>query len=432
MKESHVPSLKGKNVLVVGLGKSGASACRFLKKAKARVTITDQAPRSVHKKTISSLPQGVQYRLGRDSFFSSRYDLVVVSPGVSWSHPELKRFRKNGIPVLPEVELGWDFVRPDKTVAVTGTNGKTTTTSLVGHILKKSGKSVVVGGNIGTPLTSLISKIKQQSYLVLEISSYQAEAHQNLHPDVAIWMNLTPDHLGRHKSMNEYALAKLRLFKNMTSHDAAILNRRDPWCRKMASRIAARKIFFPSSHLKSYANASPLPGEHNKDNVMAAAAAAEVLGISQLHIRKALQSFKGVAHRLELIRVLRGVSYINDSKATNVDSTKVALKSLTSKGILILGGQHKGFPYTSLIPLIKSKIDCVLTIGEAAPLIRKDLNSNVLLVACGALSRAVETAAQLAKKGDCVLLSPACASFDQFKNFEDRGNQFRRLVNRLK
>jgi UDP-N-acetylmuramoylalanine--D-glutamate ligase len=423
--------LKNKRVLVVGLGKSGLAASQLLTSQGARVFISDQKSKKELRDFIRQLPKGVNLETAGQNFLNDSYDLIVLSPGVSSHHPKIKKALEKKTEVWSELELGWRFVKPFKTIAITGTNGKTTTTALIGHILKKVGKPTIVGGNIGTPLCSLVRKIHSRHYLVLEVSSYQLERHQTFHPNVGLFLNLTPDHLARHGSMSGYANAKLRLFKNMTPKDFSVLNRTDRWCKKIAPQIHAKKIWFPSPSLQKIGQTIKLPGEHNIQNAMAAAAALQSVGIKTSDIIRGIKTFKGVDHRIQFVRTLNGVDYFNDSKATNVDSTLVALKAFSKKIILILGGEDKGAPYTPLIPLINEKVRTILTIGEAAPLIRKDLKVSLPLLDCKTLNRAVSLARKLAFRGDVVLLSPACASFDQFKNFEHRGEMYSRLVRSL-
>jgi len=425
-------NLAGQRVLVVGLGKSGSAAANFLRVRGAQVSITDKRPRGQLKPFLKQLPSKIQVEAGSHHLLKKPFDLIVTSPGVHYDLPELIKNRRKGIPVWPELELAWRFVRPFKTVAVTGTNGKTTTTALLGHIFRKAGKPTVVGGNIGVPLSSLVKKITSKTILVLEVSSYQLEAQGSFHPDVGIVLNVTPDHLARHRTMSNYARMKGRLFKNCTAKDFAVLNRQDLWCRKIGRATKARKIWFPNPKILKLAQDISLPGEHNLQNAMAAASAARVLKIRESVIRKALRTFPGVPHRLQFVRELRGVRYINDSKGTNVDSTLVALKAAARPTILILGGEHKGSPYTPLLPIIKRKVKEVITIGEAAPIVARDLKGAVPITPCGNMEKAVRRACQIAQRGDDVLLSPACASFDQFKNFEERGHHFEKLVGGLK
>jgi UDP-N-acetylmuramoylalanine--D-glutamate ligase len=404
--------LKGRTVLVVGLGVSGRAAVGLLKKKGARVVTVDEknGPRK----------------------FPSNVDLIVTSPGVPWDHPELKKARARGVPVWGELELGWRFVRPKNTIAVTGTNGKTTTTALIGWLLKKSRRPVVVGGNIGAPLSGLTQRINAKTFLVLEVSSYQLESQDSFHPNVGMILNVTPDHLKRHKTMARYAAAKARVFKNMTRHDVAVLNGKDAWCRRVSKSVRAKKVFFPSTKLMNLARSIKLPGRHNLENAMAASAAALAVGLTEKEIKAGLSSFKGVKHRIQPVRTWRGVHFINDSKATNVDSTLVALEACRRPLYLILGGEHKGTPYTPLKTLIKKKVKEILTIGEAASIVAKDLKGAAPIVSCKTMRGAVAYAAANAKPHDTVLLSPACASFDQYKNYEQRGDDFIGLVSRLR
>ncbi|MCB4756020.1 MAG: UDP-N-acetylmuramoyl-L-alanine--D-glutamate ligase [Elusimicrobia bacterium] len=425
-------NLEGKNVLVVGLGISGAAAARLLLKKKAHVFITDQKSRKELGEHLRKIPSRAHIETGSHTLLKKKFDLIVVSPGVPWRSPFLEKARGRGIPVWPELELAWRMVKPRRTVAITGTNGKTTTTALIGEILKKAGRLVVVGGNIGTPLSALVSKVTAKTDLVLEVSSYQLEGHQSFHPEVGAVLNVTPDHLARHRTMAGYAAAKRRLFLHATRSDVAILNRNDKWCRWIGRKSKARKIWFPTPSLLRVAASIRLPGRHNLENAMAAVAAVKALGLKESDIKKGLASFKGVKHRIQFIAKKKGVSYYNDSKGTNVDSTLVALKALPKPILLILGGEHKGSPYTPLIPLIKEKVRVLLTIGEAAPIIARDLRNAVPLISCRTLDRAVKTAGSGAQAGDVVLLSPACASFDQYRNYEERGDHFISLVRRLK
>jgi len=423
--------LKGKTALVVGLAKSGVAAARLLRKLGATVLVTDKSASARSSPMRKLLPRGTEMEAGAETFFDRAIDLIVVSPGVPWNHPRLTAARRHGIPVWPELELGWRNVKPAKTVAVTGTNGKTTTTALIGHLLKSAGKSVLLGGNIGTPLSALAGRVKESTCLVLEVSSYQLEGHETFHPDVALFLNLTPDHLARHGTMAGYAKAKARIFENQGRGDTAVLNAADPWCRRVARGVRGKKVLFPSATLERLAGAIRLPGRHNLENAMAASAAAMALGISERAISRGLATFKGVAHRIQTVATKHGVTFVNDSKSTNVDSTSVALKSFEQPLWLILGGQHKGAPYTPLAGLVRRHVREILTIGEAAPLIRRDLGKAVTVSPHRTLDRAVKAAAAKASPGDIVLLSPACASFDQFRNFEHRGDEFVRFVRRL-
>jgi UDP-N-acetylmuramoylalanine--D-glutamate ligase len=422
--------LKGKRALVVGLGKSGVAAARLLHSLGADVDVTDDKPAAALGDILAGLGVAIPY-LPPAQAAEQRFHLCVVSPGVPARHAILQSLRRRGVPIYPEFEFAWSLTRPRATLAVTGTNGKTTTTALLEHLLRSAGKRVLAGGNIGTPVSDLVSKISPSTYVVLELSSYQLESHRRFHPAVALGLNLTPDHLGRHGSLAAYGAAKARLFENMTRRDTAVLNRDDAWCRRVAKSLSATVRWFPDASLEGLAAPLPLVGRHNQENGMAAAAAALAVGVPEEKIRAALKTFKGVPHRIQFTRERKGVRFYNDSKSTNVDSTLVALRSFHQRLILILGGQHKGAPYTPLAPLIKSHVDEILTIGEAAPIIAKDLKRAAPVRPCGTLEKAVAYAAKRAKPGQVVLLSPACASFDQFRNFEHRGERFAQLVKGL-
>lgn len=423
---------EGKNVLVMGLAKSGLAAVHLLIKHKAQVTVYDEKKPSELKRELKDLPETVVRWLGKKRAPKKRFDLVVTSPGVPWNHRDLINFRKRGVAVWPELELGWRMVRPKKTVAITGTNGKTTTTTLIGHLLKTAGRPVVVGGNIGTPLSALIQKVTDQTVLILEVSSYQLEGHSSFHPNVGLFLNLTPDHIQRHPTMSRYASAKARLFEFFDHADTAVLNGKDPWCRRVGRKISGRKVWFPNKDLLSMASHITLPGEHNLQNAMAAVAAAQALGLKSKDIIRGLETFKGVPHRIQIVRTLRGVTYVNDSKSTNVDSTLVAIKAFKKPLVLILGGRDKGAPYAPLIPFIKKNVKEILTIGEASSKIAKELKGVVPVRSSYTLDNAVKMAYENCVPGDIVLLSPACASFDQYRNFEHRGDSFIQIVKRLR
>lgn len=376
--------------------------------------------------------------------------MVVVSPGVP--EPVWAPLADKGIPVWGEMELGFRVLSlagrwPKRSLAVTGTNGKTTTTAFLGAIFKTAGARTVVAGNIGTPLCAVVDKIHPSTALVLEISSYQLESCFAFRSAAGAILNVTPDHLGRHGTMDRYAQAKFRLFQNADASNIAVLNADDPWCRRGGRGLAASTAWFGRrgdlrvqgrrlvSRQPNLKGAWPLPrflaGRHNMENVLAAVGCARFLGIPPSAVARALRNFRGVEHRLEEARRWRGIRFVNDSKATNVDSTLVALKAMPGPLRVILGGEHKGSPYTPLKPWLKKKAKEILLIGEAAPLIGKDLRGAAPMSDCGTLARAVARAAQTAVPGDTVLLSPACASFDQFNDFEHRGRVFKDLVGAL-
>jgi len=439
----------GRRACVIGLGKSGAAAANLLKRLGARVSVTDKRPGRELAGWRRQLAPGVFLETGGHRLLARDWDIVVASPGVP--APVHENLRRRGVPVWGELELGFRVLalagRTPRVVAVTGTNGKTTTTALLGAIFKADGRDTVVAGNIGTPLCAVLSKIFSDTVLVLEVSSYQLETVSSFRPHVGAVLNITPDHLGRHKTMAGYAAAKFRLFQNTDGARAAVLNAADAWCRRGAKTVAGPVVWFGNGRAVSVrgralvstvpgaAGRWPLPryliGRHNLENACAALACARLLGASAKAVGKALATFRGVEHRLEEVRRWNGVRFINDSKATNVDSTFVALEAVPGPLRVILGGEDKGAPYTPLRNLLRKKAREILLIGEAAPKIRRDLNGAAPVTACGTLARAVARAADRAKSGEAVLLSPACASFDQFDNFEHRGRVFKGLVNAL-
>lgn len=447
-----------KQVCVVGLGRSGLAAAQLLSKIGAQVTVSESRPSKEIKKSANQLPKNVTVKSGSNKALLDNYDLVIVSPGVPWDLPELIQMRKNKFPIWSELEFGYNFLvtnqkSPRYIVAVTGTNGKTTTTFLLGTIFKNANFPAVIAGNTGTPLCSVVDKITPRSVLVLEVSSYQLEGTYNFNPNAGIVLNITPDHLARHKTMDNYAKIKFKLFQNQDKNEWAILNADDKFCRKYAKNCKSKifwfgfkktnyknRVFFdgkniildmPSQHLEL-----PIPnkiiGMHNIENAMASAASALALGIPVSAIIKTFKQFPGVEHRLEPVRNLNGVEYINDSKATNVSSTEVALKSIQKPIYLIMGGRDKGNPYVPLIPLVRKSVKALLLIGESAKKIEKELRGATKIFFCKTLTNAVSYAHSVAKSGDIVLLSPACASFDQFNDFEHRGKVFKKLVKNLK
>jgi UDP-N-acetylmuramoylalanine--D-glutamate ligase len=446
--------VRGKHVLVVGLRRSGREAARCLADRGAVVTVTDSRPPWAFEAEIPLLmKQRIGLELGgHDPETFSVQDLIVVSPGVPWDMEQLQAARSRKIPVFTEVELASRFVE-GKLVGITGSNGKTTTTALLGRMLQTSGLPTFVGGNIGVPLISAVGRTSRETFLVTELSSFQLEAIQTLRPHVAVLLNISPNHLDRHHSLEAYVRAKARIFSNQTPEDYAVLNADDPSVMKLVPEIRSRKVFFSRRrdladgllvangdvryrvrHLERTllkTNEVPLPGAFNLENILAAATAACLLGADFEAIRHAVRDFDGVEHRLEFVREIRGVRFYNDSKATSVDAASKALTVFEGGVHLILGGKDKGSPYVPLRPLMKSRVREVLLIGAAAERIGKDLQGAVELVEAGDLAKAVPMAFERAQPGDSVLLAPACASFDQFQDFEHRGRVFKDLVNQL-
>ena len=445
--------LEGKRVLVVGLARTGIATALFCAARGARVTATDTSPQEKVTDAAAKLAAaGVALELGghREETFLAQ-DLIVPSPGVPYGMPHLAAARAKGIPVWSEIELAWRFQR-GRLVAITGSNGKTTTTALVGHLLETAGIPTLVGGNIGTPLISRVDASSDASVTVAEISSFQLENIAAFRPDVAVLLNLTPDHLDRHASMEEYAHAKARLFENQTEADAAVLNADDPALESLVparprvfrfSRLApvvagtyvrGDQIVFregATEHVLLQRSDIGLRGEHNVENVLAAAAAAYLVGASPQAIAEGVRTFAGVEHRLEFVAEVGGVSFYNDSKATNVDATLKALDAFTGGLLVILGGKDKGSDYTLLREALETRARKALLIGAAAEKIAAQLAGAVAIEQAGTLERAVASAFAQARPGDTVLLAPACASFDQFENYEHRGRTFKQLVRQL-
>jgi UDP-N-acetylmuramoylalanine--D-glutamate ligase len=452
--------LQSKRVLVVGLARTGVAASLFCVKRGARVTATDQKRESELAESTALLSaEGIDLVLGGSEIENlAAHDLVVVSPGVPSNARLLEQARKLGIPVWSEIELAWRFLR-GKLVAITGSNGKTTTTSLIAHILRTAGIPTLVGGNIGVPLLSVVDSSTHSTVTVAEVSSFQLETIDAFRPEIGVLLNLTPDHLDRHASFDEYARAKMRMFENQRERDAAVLNADDPEVtRRMPTvprvywfsrqkRVAAGAflldeaiIFRTEGDETEVARRSDitLRGEHNVENVLAACAAAFLVGAPMLSIAAGVRTFPGVEHRLEFVAKVQGVEFYNDSKATNVDAAVKAIEAFpkvesAAKGklIVIMGGKDKGSPYTPLREPLASRSGNVLLIGAASDKIAGDLQGAAPIERAETLDRAVQIATRKARPGDVVLLAPACASFDQFENYEQRGRIFKELVAKL-
>jgi UDP-N-acetylmuramoylalanine--D-glutamate ligase len=451
--------LNNKRVLVVGLGKSGVASALFLKARGALVTVSDtKAPDQLDEEIPCLLDHGIAVETGGhgERTFQGQ-DLIVVSPGVPVSTPSLVQARALGELVIGEIELAARFL-PGPVVAITGSNGKTTTTTLVGEILAAGGLQAVVGGNIGTPAISLVGQATRETLVVLEVSSFQLETIQTFRPKIAVVLNITPDHLDRHHTLAAYVDAKARIFENQQPDDFAVLNKDDPATEALASRTRAQVFWFSRSQeveRGAYIDRGapqkvqivfrgfdglqeimpvaeiPLKGAHNVENVLAAVCAGILMGCDPHAIRTAVRAFKAVEHRLEYVDSILGVEYYNDSKATNVDATIKALESFPANIHLILGGKDKDSDYTALNDLLRSRVKRVYTIGAAAEKIESQIKHTTEIVRAETLERAVKNAAASAQSGDIVLLAPACASFDQFKNYEHRGRVFKEAVHGL-
>ncbi|HLI03581.1 MAG TPA: UDP-N-acetylmuramoyl-L-alanine--D-glutamate ligase [Terracidiphilus sp.] len=449
--------LKGRKVLVVGLGKSGLAAALFLRRKGAQVTVSDvRSAESLASEIPALLEEGIMVEAGGHGLLTfRRQDLIVVSPGVPLDTPELAQARSFGLPVIGELELAAQFLK-GKILAITGSNGKTTTTTLAGAILAEAGIPSLVGGNIGVPVVDLIERSTDATWSVLEVSSFQLESTETFHPAVAVILNITPDHLDRHGSFENYARAKERIFAQQNEGDALVLNADNARAVQAAARSAANVLWFsiehpvdrgswiengwvvyrsgPASAVEKILplDRIPLKGAHNVENVVAAVCATRQAGASAEAIGRAIAKFQAVEHRLEFVASINGVDFYNDSKATNVDATAKAVAAFPSGIHLILGGKDKGSDYTTLSDLLRERVRAVYTIGSAAAKIESQLRGVVSLHSCATLEKAVNAAAAAARPGEVVLLAPACSSFDQFENYEHRGRVFKELVNELR
>jgi len=437
-------NLKETKTLVVGMQKSGVAAAEFLLGQGAIVRATDLKP-------LDQLPDvarlGIPFSQQTPEVFEG-CDLIVLSPDVPADLPPLDAARQRGVLVIGEVELAAPFLK-GRNIGITGSNGKTTTTSLIGHILRNAGVPVQVGGNIGTPVTSMIESSSDDGWNVLELSSFQLETISEFRAHIALALNVTQNHLDRHHTFENYAAAKGRLFETQRAGDYAVLNADDPVCVGYAQKTAATPQWF-SSRRKVSPGASlcadklvldgkllmdareiPIRGRHNIENVLAAAIAAARAGVRHEAIAAAVRAFRAVEHRLEFVRSVSGVDFYNDSKATSVDATLKALDAFPGGLWVILGGKDKGLEYSALREPLAAKANAALLIGAAAPKIAEQLDGALPLIESKTLDAAVAYAFQHAGRGDTVLLAPACASFDQFRNFEHRGEVFKQIVNSL-
>jgi UDP-N-acetylmuramoylalanine--D-glutamate ligase len=446
--------LHNKHVLVVGLGKSGVASALFLKSRGARVTVSDSKPEAeLRDQILLLLEQGVTVETGGHGERTFRgQDLIVVSPGVPADAPQLVSARNLGEPVIGEVELAAQFLA-GQIVAITGANGKTTTTALAGEIIAAGNFPTLVGGNIGTPAISFVDQSGPATWIVLEVSSFQLETIVEFRPRIAVILNITPDHLDRHKTFDNYVSAKARIFENQCPGDFTVLNADDPTTAGLSERTRAQLFWFsrkreveegafargPNIYFRdgnSEREIMPLAeislqGAHNLENVLAGVSIGMLAGCQPDQVRKAVRNFKAVEHRLEFVARVAGVDYYNDSKATNVDATIKALESFPANIHLILGGKDKGSDYTVLHELLRQRVKRVYTIGAAAAKIESQIQGIVEIDPAETLENAVRKTSESAVAGDVVLLAPACASFDQFQSYEHRGRVFKELVHSL-
>jgi UDP-N-acetylmuramoylalanine--D-glutamate ligase len=425
--------VRDKLVAVVGMGKSGLGALELLLSHGAKVRAIDSKPAADVRYRLATL--GVDLVDQNEAAFGGA-QLIVQSPGVP-----LETIPSTHVPVIGEVELAGYFLQ-GPSIGITGSNGKTTTTALVGHILRESGIACQVGGNIGTAPTAMVERSRPEQWNVLELSSFQLETIYDFRAKVGVCLNVTQNHLDRHGTLDRYADAKARLFETQDESCFAVLNADNVIAAGFARRTRAKVVWFGSEGIVDGSlllngeplmsiSEIPLRGMHNVENVMAAAKTARLAGAANAQIRAAVMTFAGVEHRLEFVRKVRGVDYYNDSKATSVDATLKAVDAFPGGLWIILGGKDKGSDYTPLRDPLRAKAKAVLLIGAAAAKIGAQLNGAVERIDAGDLETAVRTAAARAQAGDTVLLAPACASFDQFESFEHRGRVFKDLVRSL-
>jgi UDP-N-acetylmuramoylalanine--D-glutamate ligase len=466
---SPAPSLSGKKVTVVGLARSGLAAARLCLRQGARLTVTDRRTREQLDAALGEALaplRGADVRLalgGHDAADFEQADLVVVSPGVPMALPELEAARRRGIPVWAEMELGWRFLPPGLPVlGITGTNGKSTTTALTGALVAAH-RPAFTGGNLGVPLCEHVLSGAAAEAVVLEISSFQLEGVERFRAPVAAILNVTPDHLDRYAGLEAYAATKGRLFATQQPGDFAVANARDDRAMSLAGASRGARLTFgfgpatadaascpdgdtgasgtpisvqcPGGSRESYVLRNvALRGRHNRENAMAAVLCARLARVPPALVQAGLDAFPGLPHRLERVAVGHGVEWVNDSKATNVDSTSVGLAAFPAgepRVVLIMGGRGKGAPYAPLRALFAGRVKALLTVGEDAPAVERELGGLAPTESCGTLAGAARRAADLSGPGDVVLLSPACASYDQFRNYEERGEAFRRLAAEL-
>ena len=451
--------LFNKKILVVGLGMTGIATARFLKNMGAVVTVTDMAKEDELGESVAIIRKlGINMELGshENSTFENA-DLIVLSPGVPHAIPQIQRAKDKGIDVLGEIELASKFI-DQPVIAITGTNGKTTTTTLLGEMLKSSGFNVFVGGNIGSPLIGYVDREEKAEIVVVEVSSFQLDTIESFKPKVGVLLNITEDHLDRYKDFTAYAKSKCRIFENQNSSDTAVLNGDDPLIRKLTENIKSNKLFFAAeknneegavvngNNITLFSEKMPEPGKqktydlsgtsikgkHNIENASAACLAALSAGGTIEGIQTALDNFKGLPHRLEYVATVNGVKYFNDSKATNVDAVIRALECFSDRVILIMGGRNKGADFDSLRDIVRHITKKVIAIGEAKENIISSFNGVVPVNTSATMEDAVFTACDAAKPGDVVLLSPACSSFDMYNDYTHRGKVYCEAVELLK
>lgn len=447
--------LKGRSVVVLGAGRSGLAAARALLRHGARVTVSDAKPLDQLAAAAAGAARlGFQLSAGgHPEALLAGLGLVVISPGVPNSIPFVKAARARGVPVISEIELSFRL-KPRRWLAVTGTNGKTTTTALLHAMFEAAAFPALLGGNIGEALADRVEEAPEEAAVVAEVSSFQLEDVERFKPFVGVWTNLTPDHLDRYPDMEAYGRAKAKLFQSMDGRDHLVSNAQDPLVERFCAGARAVRWRFargaeqacgaweqagalwlrePGSAARALLPVSELGlrGPHNLENALAATCAAAAFGLPWESLAAALRAFRGVEHRLEPAGTLKGLRFVNDSKATNVASVEKALLSFDGPIHLILGGRDKAGDFGALAPLVKVRVARIYAIGEARAKVARQLGPAAPVEDCGTLEAAVAAAAARGREGEWVLLSPGCASFDQFNDYEHRGREFKRLVRAL-
>ena len=413
--------------LVVGAARSGIALATHLSRKGESVRLVDRKRAAELRDVLAQMPPGVELRLGDETGVLEGVDTVYASPGVPWDAQLLNDARARGIPISSEIDLFLELC-PGTVVGITGTNGKTTTTALTGDVLAAGERPVIVGGNIGDTVLDRLDEVTPRHWVVLELSSFQLESVEQPRFHIGVILNITPDHLDRHGTFERYVDLKARAIEFAGADDFAVLNGRDQAVRALASRTRGHVVWFDEHRPVP---PMPLPGRHNLENALAAAAVGRIAGLSDAAIDQAIRSFKGVEHRLELVGEWEGVRWYNDSKATNPDAGRVALSAFPdTQVVLIAGGYGSGFELGEWIADVRKHVDAVVVMGASADLLAKDLADHPKVVRAVTLEEAVELAGSLARPGGVVLLSPAYKSFDMFKDFEDRGRRFKALVHK--
>ena len=442
--------LNGKRVLVAGAGKTGIATARFLLEKNAQVTVVDSNVNAVIPEDLKKSTAKIKTGPHENSIFTEQ-DLIIISPGIPLTIEPIATAKSKGVEIIGEIELAYLFTETP-IIAVTGTNGKTTTTTLLQHIFETSGKKVFTGGNIGTPLIEYVSGDQDADYIIAEISSFQLETINKFRPYISILLNITEDHLDRYDSFDDYDAAKKNIFANQQRTDFAIINIEDKLASEMSEDIKADVLFFSTrnelkngSYYKDGFNFLKdsektrieekgviLQGEHNRENILAAVSAAGICNLSYEKITKALHTFKGLPHRMEFVDCINGINFFDDSKATNVGACLKSISSIKPPIILIAGGKDKGGSYLPLINEIKKNVQEIILIGDAQNKIKKELAATVPMTSAITLEKAVTEAFSRAKEGCSILLSPACSSFDMFDSYVHRGNIFKTAIKELK